>query len=225
VNWILLGLIGGVVGLDSTSFPQAMWSRPLVAATAAGLVFGKPMSGLAVGALLEIFAILILPFGAARYPESGTAAAAGAAAFAVTDVAALDPRLLLVSVVFGLTWEHVAGASVIFVRRLNGRLVALPPNDGYSGRQVTQRHLLAMAIDFVRGAWAVLVGAILGILLLRSFVALPRFDEGFGFETGVLIVAAAVMMGSALTLFGGLRARATSLGLGLLCGLLLLLLQ
>jgi PTS system mannose-specific IIC component len=224
VNWIFLGLIGGVVGLDATSFPQAMWSRPIVAATAAGLVFGRPMSGLLVGALLEIFSILILPFGAARYPESGTAAAASAAAYVVTDTGApLDPWMLMLAVVFGLGWEQVAGASVIFVRRLNGRLVALPPDGGYSDRQVTQRHLLAMTIDFVRGAWAVLVGAIFGIVLLRALAPLPA--HGDGVSTGVLIVAAAAMLGSVLTLFGGLRARAASFGLGLLCGLLLLLLQ
>lgn len=31
MNWFLLALLGGFVGLDGTSFPQAMFSRPIVA--------------------------------------------------------------------------------------------------------------------------------------------------------------------------------------------------
>ena len=58
MNWILLGLLGGAVGLDATAFPQAMWSRPIVAGTLAGLVFGRPVSGLLVGITLEVFALL-----------------------------------------------------------------------------------------------------------------------------------------------------------------------
>lgn len=223
MNWIVLGLIGGAVGLDATAFPQAMWSRPLVAGTAAGLVFGRPASGLLVGAILETFALLILPFGAARYPESGTAAAAAAAAYCAVEPAGADYRLLLLAVVFALTWEHIAGASVIFVRRLNERLVATPPDHGFSDRQVTQRHLLALAIEFLRGAWAVLVGSLLGILLLRVFAALPA--TGARFSGGLLLVAMAAMLGVALSLFGGLRQRWLSFGLGLLCGSLLLGLQ
>src|SRR5687767_15880923 len=121
MSWISLALVGGVVGLDATSFPQAMLSRPLIAATLAGWVFGRPGAGLLIGALIELFSLVILPFGAARYPESGTAAAAAAAAYAATDPTGPTEPLLLLAVVFALAWEHVAGASVIFVRRVKDR--------------------------------------------------------------------------------------------------------
>jgi PTS system mannose-specific IIC component len=223
VNWIILGLLGGVVGLDTTSFPQAMWSRPLVAGTAAGLVFGRPAAGLLVGFFLEVFALLILPFGAARYPESGTAAAAAAAAYAVTAPVTIHPQLLLLALVFALFWERVSGASVIFIRRLNERLVAYQFVESALPAQVARRHLLAMAIDFTRGVWAVLLGTVAGILLLRAFGALPM--AGTRFSTGVLIVAAAAMLGSALSLFGGLRKQWIALGVGVLCGALIIWLQ
>ncbi|MGH7468823.1 MAG: PTS sugar transporter subunit IIC [Longimicrobiales bacterium] len=223
MTWIAIGLIGGLVGLDATSFPQAMWSRPLVAGTAVGLILGRPAAGLLVGIILEIFALLILPFGAARYPESGTAAAAAAAAYAVTAPAAGDARLLLLAVVFALTWERIAGASVIFIRRLNERLVARPmPNDAIE-RALPRRHLLAVSIDFVRGIWAVLLGSAAGILLLRAFG--PLMFGGEGLSTGLLIVATAAMLGSALPLFGGVRKRWPALALGMVCGALVLLLQ
>ena len=100
MSWLTLALLGGVVGLDATSFPQAMLSRPLIAATLAGWAFGRPGAGLLLGALIEMFSLVILPFGAARYPESGTAAAAAGAAYAATEQGTSPESLLLLALVF-----------------------------------------------------------------------------------------------------------------------------
>ena len=69
----LLGLLGWgtLVGVDLVSFPQAMLSRPLIAGAGAGLVLGEPVAGLQIGLLLELFALDVLPVGAARYPDYG----------------------------------------------------------------------------------------------------------------------------------------------------------
>src|SRR5690606_32185991 len=40
-----VALLGGLLGLDVVSFPQAMLSRPIVAATAAGALLGDPAGG------------------------------------------------------------------------------------------------------------------------------------------------------------------------------------
>ena len=42
VTLLPLALLGGMLGLDVVSFPQAMISRPLVAATLAGALVGDP---------------------------------------------------------------------------------------------------------------------------------------------------------------------------------------
>jgi PTS system mannose-specific IIC component len=68
-----IAMLGGVLGLDVVSFPQAMVSRPLVAATLAGALIGDAASGLMIGAALELIALETLPFGASRYPEWGSA--------------------------------------------------------------------------------------------------------------------------------------------------------
>lgn len=75
-------LLGAVLGLDTVSFPQAMLSRPLVAATLGGTLIGDPTSGLLMGAALELIAVETLPFGASRYPEWGSASVVGGALFA-----------------------------------------------------------------------------------------------------------------------------------------------
>jgi len=83
-NALALLLWGLVVGLDLVSIGQFMIARPLVAGTVAGLLVGDPGAGVAVGLVLELFALDVMPVGAVRYPDYGlgaiaaTAAAAGA---------------------------------------------------------------------------------------------------------------------------------------------------
>jgi mannose/fructose/N-acetylgalactosamine-specific phosphotransferase system component IIC len=62
---------GTLVGLDLVSVAQTMIARPLVAGGVAGLLLGDVGAGLRVGALIELFALDVLPVGAARYPDYG----------------------------------------------------------------------------------------------------------------------------------------------------------
>ena len=74
-----VAIVGAVLGLDVVSFPQAMISRPIVAATLGGALAGDITSGLVAGAVLEMIALEMLPVGASRYPEWGTASVVGGA--------------------------------------------------------------------------------------------------------------------------------------------------
>ncbi|MDQ4080316.1 MAG: PTS sugar transporter subunit IIC, partial [Gemmatimonadota bacterium] len=80
---LTIALLGAIVGLDVVSFPQAMISRPIVAATLTGLVLGEPGGGLLVGATLELIALETMPVGASRYPEWGSASVVGGALYAL----------------------------------------------------------------------------------------------------------------------------------------------
>lgn len=217
-------MLGGVVGLDATSFPQLMLSRPLVAATLSGLLLGRPLEGALIGALLEAFALVILPIGAARYPEAGTAAVAATAAYAEAAPAMADAPYLLLAIVFALVWERLAGASVTQVRRLNERLVA-----GTAGRvrissaDLERRHLGAMGLDFLRGALVTAFGTLAALVLLRSLASL--WAVGGAVTLGVLGAAGAAMVGAALPLFGGWSERRIAFMFGVLCGVVLLLVR
>lgn len=219
MNWITLGLLGGFVGLDATSFPQAMFSRPIVAATLGGLVFGNAPAGLALGVILEIMAFVILPFGAARYPESGTAACAAGAAYAGVASSAVEPTLLLLALTFALLWEQLAGATVIALRRFNERAVAGLPAQSDAAALVTRRHLNALLLDFGRAWLVVLSGAALGTVLLNGAAGRVPWPAEWS-SRGITVVLVA-MLGATLPLFGGLRQRALAYGLGILTGFLL----
>lgn len=217
-SWLLVAVLGGLVGLDTTSFPQAMISRPLVAGTLTGALFGRPMEGLAVGFVLEAFSLLILPIGAARYPEGGTATVAATSAYlAVTTPAGLSPGALALVVAFALGWEWVGGESVVLLRRTNGQI--LLKQEGVSGRALERRHLTAMALDFVRGGVVSAGGGVIAAGVLE--VVAPLWDLNEGSTMAVLAVLTAAMIGTAVPIFGGIRARRTALATGMIVGLVL----
>lgn len=86
VDWsqvALAGVWGGLLALERRAFLQAMFSRPLVAATSLGLLLGEVESGLSVGILLELYHLGGANLGAAL-PENDTIAATGCSAAAVS---------------------------------------------------------------------------------------------------------------------------------------------
>jgi PTS system mannose-specific IIC component len=202
IKLLALALLGGVLGLDVVSFPQAMISRPVVAATLAGAMFGSGSSGLVAGVALELFALETLPFGASRYPEWGSAAAAGSALY-VTQPAA-NAGSLVAAVLGALLVAWVGGQSMYLLRRLNGalamrRLEALNrgSTDALTGLQLT-----GLTADLIRGALLTL----LGFVLLRPGVAwLTRhwhLDDRLSY-VAVFCVACAVAGSAAWRLFHG----------------------
>lgn len=90
VGWTqvaLAGVWGGLVAVERKAFLQAMFSRPLVAATAMGVLLNDVPSGLFVGMLLELFHLGTANLGAAL-PDNDTLSATGTSAAAATMAAA-----------------------------------------------------------------------------------------------------------------------------------------
>jgi mannose/fructose/N-acetylgalactosamine-specific phosphotransferase system component IIC len=222
MNWLWLALVGGIVGLDATSFPQAMLSRPLVAGALAGIAFHRPLEGMLIGAVIEIFDLPNLPVGAARYPDSGTATVAGVGALGFAGLPHMHAGGFLLAVVFSLMWEYVTGLSTVFERHLNERLV-LPGDqpEKITDRAVEGLHLLSTLLDFFRAAIVALVGGFIGSLVLPRVV--HDWHGPLMLTAGSIAVAAAMMLAGAIGLFGGLRERRNLFVAGAVCGVLLLL--
>ncbi len=168
-------LLGALLGLDVVSFPQAMLSRPLVAATLAGALADNLGAGLLIGATLELFALETLPIGASRYPEWGSAAVVGGTLFAVasaaTDDATMVPGGLCVATFAALATAWVGGRSMILLRQLNGRLARRHLDDlaaGSSGA-VVGLQMFGLVADLLRGLFLAL-GALLVWLPVQEFL-------------------------------------------------------
>ncbi len=175
-----LALLGAVLGLDVVSFPQAMLSRPIVAATLSGMLLGQPMQGLLLGVTLELFALETLPFGASRYPEWACASVVGGALLATygsRNAAGAFTVALMASLV--VAW--VGGQSMVWLRRLNARWARerLAAIDHGSGRTVVSLQLMGMSADLLRGF--LLTGISLVVLTPVAGLVLDawgRSDEG-----------------------------------------------
>jgi mannose/fructose/N-acetylgalactosamine-specific phosphotransferase system component IIC len=151
VDILILTLLGGVLGLDTVSFPQAMLSRPIVGATLAGAFMGDAPAGLLIGATLELFAVDTLPFGASRYPEWGSAGVIGGAFFAGAGASAGGRLTTAVMAALVVAW--VGGWSMVQVRKLNAWWARRRHDAVASGarRTVIGLQVAGLAADFVRG--------------------------------------------------------------------------
>lgn len=192
---LLLLAWGTLTGLDLVSVPQAMLSRPFVAATIAGALLGDFDAGLRVGAVLELFALDVLPVGAVRYPDYGPAAV-GAAAISAGAPWELS---LGVAVGIGILLATFGGWSLLALRRLNAVAVQRHTAALRSGepRAIRRLHYAALARDAARS----LVLSALALGAAGLVVRGVRLDR----ETAVALTIAAVGAGAASALGGALR--------------------
>ena len=183
-----LALLGALLGLDVVAFPQAMVSRPIVAATLVGGFLGAPERGLLVGVALEFFALEAMPFGATRYPEWGSASVVGSALF--TSVVEGTAGAMLLAVLFALVTAGLGGSSMHLLRRVNAALakrqqVRIARG---SGSAVVALQLAGLTADLLRGGLLTF-----GVLV----VALPSYRSALAAMTISASVSRAMVVGTA----------------------------
>lgn len=218
---IPIALLGGLLGLDVVSFPQAMLSRPIVAATLAGALLGDPGGGLLIGAVLELIALETLPFGASRYPEWGSASVVGGALF-VHDAASPAGATSL-AMVGALATAMVSGWSMVKVRELNAHWARRRRGALEAGARgtVIGLQLLGMTADFFRGA--ALTGIAYAVLKPTMHAALGvwSFDARVS-RAAAVAAAASVALAAAWKILHATSGARWLFGLGMVLGLVLL---
>lgn len=212
-----VALLGGILGLDVVSFPQAMLSRPIVAATLAGALVGDPLRGLVLGVTLELFAIETLPFGASRYPEWGSASVVGGALIASPAVPA--PGAFVVALLASLAVAWVGGHSMVWLRRLNARWARerLAALDQGSGRTVVGLQLRGMSADLLRGI--VLTAVMLLVLQPVAGFLVGQWSRSDDVARAIAVgLAATVAAAASWKLFHAVRHARLLLVIGLALG-------
>lgn len=220
---IVLALLGGVLGLDTVSFPQAMLSRPIVACTLSGLILGYPVPGLLLGASLELFAVETLPFGASRYPEWGSSSVVGAALFVNGSVN--RPGALVTSVLGTLMVAWVGGWSMVRLRTLNARWARRRQPAVAKGdrRAVVGLQLAGLSADLVRGITLTSLALLILMPMQRALLDTWTAPSEFG-RSVVAATAGAVSLGAAYKLFHTVHGFSWQFAAGLVTGLLILVL-
>jgi len=212
---VLLALVvwGTLVGLDLVSVAQSMIARPFVAGGVAGVLLGDPMAGLRAGVLLELFALDVLPVGAARYPDYGPATIAAATLLAG---APWEVSLGLAGTV-GLLVSVLGGWSLQQLRRLNAEAVQRYAAALAAGESSAIRRLQYGGIirDAVRSALLTVIG-LAGAWAAERWLTLDR-------RTAVALTLVGIGAALAAAVGGALRSagrgrRRTWLAAGLAVG-------
>lgn len=208
-----LSLLGGILALDGTSFGQFMVSRPLVGATLAGWILGDPVLGLTMGGILELLHLPVIPVGGARFPEVGPAAVVAVA----TAHAGGAGGGLALGCLMALAWGQLGGASIVLLRRANGRLAPDPYESPVSPARAEWGHVAALTLDLARGTAVTSVGIVVGVHAVAPAGAFwPLGPRG---TLALLLVGAALPSGALLRSFGGARRRGWLFGIGVVAGL------
>lgn len=195
-----VALLGGIAGLDTVSFPQAMISRPLVSATLGAALVGAPMQGLLLGAILELIALETLPVGASRYPEWGSASVVAGAIYGRTGAGVVGA--VMVAVLGALLFAWFGGWSMVALRRRNAVVARRHRAALEAGSRgaVLDVQLSGLTSDFAR---AVLVSAAAYLVLVPAErLVLLHWTLGERLSRAELVAtAASVALGSAWKLF------------------------
>jgi mannose/fructose/N-acetylgalactosamine-specific phosphotransferase system component IIC len=191
-----IALLGALLGLDVVSFPQAMVSRPIVAATLAGAFIGNPPAGLLIGVVLEMIALDTLPFGASRYPEWGSAGVVGGALFAAQPPAM--PGALPASLLAALLTASISGWSMVVLRRLIASRLEHTRDKIEEGSRdaLLSLHISGMSMDLLRGGLVTITAMMIFSPLVRAIVAIWGSDSAP--SRAVVVVIAAMVAGGAL---------------------------
>lgn len=211
---LALCLLGGALAVEGTSFGQFMASRPLVAATVAGWIVGDPVSGLLLGAVLELLHLSVVPVGGARFPEVGPAAVVAAA---TASAAGWQGAGIALGCMMALVWGQLGGWSIVVLRRANGRVAPDPFQGTVTPARVEWSHVAAMGIDLVRGTVLTGVGILVGVGAVAP--AAESWPLSLDATVGSLLVAAALPAGVLLRTLGGARRRGVLFAVGAVVGL------
>lgn len=217
-TFALLTAWGTLSGMDLVTFPQGLFSRPLVACAGAGVILGDAPVGLVVGVLLELFALDVLPVGASRYPDYGPGAVG---AVVLASGGNWDERLGIAAL-FALLLAVLGGWSLVWLRRANGKLIqhrtaGLAAGDADTIASIQHRGL---AGDLVRSL------GLTAVALLSAQSLSPFLPSGARFT---LVTAVAVGAGVAAAAGGAVRSAgrtarlrwlAVGTGIGLLVAVL-----
>lgn len=201
MDWSILWLAawGTVVGLDLITGPQVMLTRPIVAAPVAGWIAGDPTVGMFVGVIMEMYALEILPFGAARYPDYGLGAVVA------VFIAAGAPHVLGIgiSLFVGLAIAVAGEQGIQVVRRLNSsdlRRHQAEVEEGDWGT-IVRLHSRGIARDVMRSFVLIVAGLSIGMLVRRlPPISVEMAVAATSVATGV---AVATVFVSGLRLGGG----------------------
>ena len=195
-----IAVLGAVCGLDMVGFPQVMIARPLVSATMAGALLGRPGAGLLMGVVLELIALETLPFGASKYAEWGSAGVVGGAIYAGQPVGTAGA--FPVAVLGALLAAMFSSWSMVKARKQNGRYARCMRDSIAQGSAsaINAVQLRGLVTDLLRGGVVTLV-SLLVFMPMAHWLVMHWKGDRVNSRAFVVALAAMVAAGAVWKLF------------------------
>src|SRR4051812_44808477 len=216
VHWaqvIIAGVWGGLCALERRAFLQAMFSRPLVAATGMGMLLDDLPAGLYVGMVLELYFLGAASLGAAKPANdtlAATCASAAAACLATNNGADSTPAIwslcILGFVLMGDVGRFLDRRLERHSTNLAGK--ALASADAGNLNRAVRQNLWGMWPHFLVFGGLTALCALIGFLAAPFERMLPRdLLRGFAWAyPAIASVAAAIAVRGSHARRGGLFA-------------------
>ncbi|MEW5802076.1 MAG: PTS sugar transporter subunit IIC [bacterium] len=206
---VKISLIGGLINLDDVPLIQTMVSQPIVAAPLIGWIFGDVITGLVIGAFLELLVVYLLPIGCA-IPLDGSLAAIIATGICILVGESSFPghreALISLAIALSLPFSALAQKGSVVVRKLNGRI-----SDHAQRAVLDERlrkigffHFSGVGLFYLRSFSLCLISLFIAVPLLKS--SAPFLPQGL-FQGLKLLYFAYPMIGIAF-IFDAFRNRA-----------------
>lgn len=169
-SFVILGIMGGILAVDHRAGWQSLLAQPVFSAAAVGLIIGEIEVALAVGVVLELVYLSIVPMRGARIPDQIAAGVVGAGTAVLLVQNTGDPRFVFIGAI-GVFMGLLAGEAgvrltapffVVQNRMLSGFEFA-PDADGKTTvHRIFWVHAGSIAFIFVVEALLVLLLGVCG---------------------------------------------------------------
>ena len=178
LNSLEVALLGGVICLDRV-FLQAMISRPVVAGSIIGAVLSEPLTGLIVGAFIELLWIDRLPMGLYVPPNDSVPAVLATAGtiLAGRELGAFPRELIALGILIFLPSALLARQVDVWIIRTNDGLSQRAAEYARLGdiRGLAREHKYGLVKVFAGAFLVILVCLVPGVVLLTW--AFPLLSE------------------------------------------------
>jgi len=220
LNSLEVALLGGVICLDRV-FLQAMISRPIVAGPLIGVFLSEPLTGLIVGAFIELLWIDRLPMGLYVPPnDSIVAVLATAGAILAGRESGHPPReLVALAILLFLPAGLLARQVDIWIIKTNNRLSQKAAEYARLGdtRGLAREHIYGLVKTFAGAVIVILVCLVPGVVILKwAFPLLPEralkalaYTYSFIPILGIAVALSTIKLRGAVPLFAGIFLLAT----------------
>ena len=190
---VLLSAIGGILAIDEKAGWQSLLDQPVISSAIIGLVFGDFTAGVAVGVVLQLVWLSVLPMRGVRKPDAVAGAIVGAGTACLLIKHTGDPRFMFIvslGSVLGLIAGELAGSTGRRIHRFRERGLGRVESTGELSRRLLFYFFYSMCFIFVAEAVQILVMLPVSILLAEWISGAVGASFASGAEAWVDIVPA-----------------------------------